>query len=102
MGRLWGEKQESLWLWLGGDKRTNVFAFSFNAILHAAFGATVAAPFLFMPEPWHWIGLGAATVAGAAREYAQYDKNKQLHLLDRVWDTAEAAAGAAFILAKWG
>ena len=93
-----GPKQESLFLYLGLDKRRPSWSLLVNVLGHMLIGAIIAAPFLLLPDKWQWFALGAAAIAGALREVFQYVKNRQAHWLDRWWDASEAVAGAALVV----
>jgi hypothetical protein len=100
----YGPKQESLYLWLGMDKREinedrTIWGHLLNAVLHASIGMVSS------------VALGCISVHAAfviivgsfpsiLREYAwQYAKNHQAHIVDRWWDISEGIVGAVI---GWG
>jgi hypothetical protein len=98
----YGPKDESLWLWLGGDKLENdegeLDLFSWDTVGHWAIGLGVAGVLGIATHTW-WTLIPAAAAALGIRELVQFLKNRQAHLLDRGKDIFEGALGG---LTAWG
>lgn len=99
----WGPKDESLWLWLGGDKREitedrSIWGHILNGLLHGGMGlASALALGCISVHPGFVIPLSGTP--SIIREGVQFAGNRQAHLYDRFWDTFEGYVGGAV---GWG